>query len=190
MRAMVLVFKPRLTTVAFLLLFFLFPTALAEPYVEITRDGGIFTVITSIEIERSVEKVWPFMWEFRHIKGYADNVERIDSLGGGEDWYDVRYVGDFPLLHAEITNRKWIIDEGKSVGTKLVNFVVKSPLPFAFICAEGFWRLDSLGPNRSRVYFKNVLEVQAAGMEWLYTPIAKRDGRRIMKNFKRYVESR
>ena len=147
---MVLVFKPRLTTVAFLLLLFLFPTALAEPYIEITRD----------------------------------------SLGGGEDWYDVRYVGDFPLLHAEITNRKWIIDEGKSVGTKLVNFVVKSPLPFAFICAEGFWRLDSLGPNRSRVYFKNVLEVQAAGMEWLYTPIAKRDGRRIMKNFKRYVESR
>lgn len=190
MRAMVLVFKPGLTTVAILLSLFSFSAALAESYIEITRDGGNFTIITSIEIERSVEEVWPFMWEFRHIKGYADNVQRVDSLGGGKDWYNVRYVGEFPFLHAEITNRKWIIDEGKSVGTRLVNSLVQSPLPLAFIRAEGFWRLDSLGPNRSRVYFKNVLELRAAGMEWLYTPIAKRDGKRIMKNLKRYVENR
>jgi len=154
------------------------------------RDGNTFTVVTSIEVDRPTSTVWRYLWEFASIEEYIDNCTSIDSLDGGEGWYTVRYSADFPFLHTEITNRKWIIEEERCIGTRTVNCVMKSPLPLEFLGAQGYWKLYAVDEARCRVYFKNVLLVDAAGFEALYTGIARRDAKRIMRNFKRYVESR
>jgi hypothetical protein len=162
----------------------------AKSYIDIERDGNVFKLKAYTDIERSAEYVWPFVWEFRHLKGYIDNVQRIDSVAGGQDWYDVRFTGDFPFVHTEVINHKWIVEEGQSIRVRLVKSVIKSPLPIDILDSESYWRIESLGDNFSRVHFETVVKVYAAGFEVLYTGIARSDGKRIMRNFKRYVESR
>lgn len=164
--------------------------AFAKSYIDTERDGNVFKLKAYTDVERSAEYVWPFVWEFRHLKGYVDNVQRIDSVAGGEDWYDVKFTGDFPFVHTEVTNHKWIVKEGRGVGSRTIKSVIESPLPIEIRSTESIWRIEPLGDNRSRVYFETVVEVYAAGFEALYTGIARADGKRIMKNFKRYVESR
>ncbi|MBN2378930.1 SRPBCC family protein [candidate division WOR-3 bacterium] len=163
--------------------------ALATPKTDVQRDGKVFTLMASMDIERSVEDVWPMLWEFHHLKEYIDNVKSIDSLDGGDNWYKVRYIGDFPFVHIEVTNYKWIMEQGIRVGTKTINHVVESPLPIKVSRTEGCWSLESLGSGRTRLHFLSIVEVDAAGFEGLYTGIAKADGKRILKNFARYVES-
>jgi hypothetical protein len=160
-----------------------------QPNIEIERDGGKFTVECSIVLERSASDVWDYLWEFQFISLYVDNCRSIDSLKGGEDWYHVRYSAEFPFLYTEITNRKYIIEQGTTIGTTSVNSVVDSPFPLAFLGAKGYWKLYPLDDNRCKIYFRNQLEVEAAGFEGLYTGIARRDAKRILKNFKHLVES-
>ena len=162
----------------------------AEPYLDIARDGRVFTLKAYIDVERSADQVWPYLWEFRHMSSYIDDVYRIDSIAGGENWYMVRLVGNFPFVHAEVTNRKWIIEEGRHIGAKATECQLETFLPLKLISSDGYWRIEPLGNSRSRIHYQTVVEVYAAGFEALYTPIAKRDGKRIMKSFKRYVESR
>lgn len=163
---------------------------MAEPYVEITRDGRVFTLKSYIDVERSAEQVWPYLWEFRHMEHYIDDVEEIDSVDGGEDWYSVRLTGTFPLVRAEVFNRKWIIEEGVSIGAESTTCNLETNLPIQLLGSQGYWRLQPLSGSGCRVHYITVVEVYAAGFEGLYTGIARKDGRRILTNFKRYVESR
>lgn len=162
----------------------------AEPYIDITRDGRVFTLKAYIDVERSAAQVWPYLWEFRHMKHYIDDVDRIDSLSGGKDWYMVLLAGDFPFVRAEVCNRKWIIEQGKSIGAKATECNLETALPLKLISSEGYWRLEPLTASSCRVHYRTIVEVYAAGFEGLYTGIARNDGKRILKNFKRYVESR
>lgn len=164
--------------------------AAAEPYIDITREDKVFTLNAYVDIERSAAQVWPYLWEFRHMKYYIDDLDRIDSLGGGKDWYMVRLAGNFPFVRAEICNRKWIIEPGKRIGAKATECNLETVLPLKLISSEGYWRLEPLNESRCRVYYRTIVEVYAAGFEGLYTGIARNDGKRILKNFKRYVESR
>lgn len=179
-----------ITTLTLVFLLSLRVSASAEPYIDITRDGTVFTLKAYVDVERSADQVWPYLWEFRYMKYYIDDVDRIDSLDGGEDWYMVRLAGSFPFVRAEVCNRKWIIEQGRHIGAKSTECNLETFLPLDLIRSEGYWRLEPLGDSRCRVHYGTVVEVYAAGFEGLYTGIAKRDGKRIMKNFKRYVESR
>ncbi len=163
-------------------------SAAQQPVVEILRDGKKFTVKAWVDIERSVEHTWPYIWEFKYVHRYVDNVKEVDSLRGGEGWYELTYKGDFPFLHLENTYHKWVIEKGKKIGNKSVNCAVNSPFPLGLKYAEGFWLLERLSAGRCRLYFEQELEVEAAGLEVLYTGIARNDGRRILSNFKRLAE--
>ena len=99
------------------------------------------------------------------------------------------YKGDFPFVHVENTYHKWIIEKGTMIGNKSIGCIINSPFPLALKRAEGFWKLEKLGAKRCRIYFEQVLEVEAVGLEALYTGIARNDGRRILSNFKRLAES-
>jgi len=179
----------KIATVFVLLGLVLASAAFAESNIYIKRDGNVFTLKAYMDVERSADFTWPYIWEFRHLGGYVDNVQEIDSLDGGQEWYDVKFTGDFPFVHTEVCNHKWIIEEGTSIGVKLIKSLVESPLPIAILASESYWRLESIGANRCRVHYKSIVQVDAAGMEVFFTGIARRDGKRIMKNFKRYVES-
>lgn len=179
-----------MTRVSLIIEILLILGTVGEPHLDITRKGREFTVECWIEVERPAEQVWPLVWEFEHISGYVHNCSSIDSLDGGDGWYNVKYTADFPFLHTEITNHKWIIKKESSIGTRSIKSLVQSPFPLAFLKAEGYWKLYPLAGNRCKVYFKNTLEVDAAGVEVFYTGIARRDGKRILKNFKEYAESR
>lgn len=161
----------------------------ADSNIDVKREGNVFNVHTYIDIERSAEYVWPFVWELRHLKEYLDNVQRIDSVGGGDGWYDVKFTADFPFVHLEVTNHKWIIQQGVSIGSRLVGSKIESPLPIAVSESESYWRIEPLGDSCCRLHFETLVKVHAAGFEALYIGIARRDSKRIMKNFKRYVES-
>jgi len=162
--------------------------SLATPKTEVYRDGKEFTLVASMDIEKASSEIWPKLWEYRHLKNYVDNVNSIDSINGGDNWYKVQYVGDFPFIHVEITNYKWIIQEGVKIGTKTTKHQIDSPLPIKIESTKGFWRLESLSANLTRLHFYSIVVVDAAGFEGLYTGIAKADGKRILKNFARYCE--
>ncbi|MBD3286231.1 hypothetical protein GF359_06825 [candidate division WOR-3 bacterium] len=162
--------------------------SLTAPKAEVYRDGKEFTVIASVDIERCSSEVWPLLWEFKHIKEYVDNLKSIDSLGGGDNWYSVRYIGDFPFLHAEVTNYKWIVEEGVKIGASTTKYIIESPLPIKFESSKCLWRLESLAPDLTRVHFCSNVVVDAGGFEGIYTAIAKTDGKRILRNFARYCE--
>lgn len=176
--------------ILFLLLAGATETKSSQPVVEVTRDGNLFGVKAWIDIERSVEYTWPYIWEFKYVRHYVDNVKEVDSLRGGDGWYDLTYKGDFPFLYIENTYHKWIIEKGKKIGNKSIDCVIKSPFPLALKYAEGFWKLEKLGTKRCRLIFEQSLEVEAAGLEALYTGIARNDGRRILSNFKKLVEAK
>jgi hypothetical protein len=177
-------------TAAILLLCLCALPLFAEPRVDISRDGDLYKLVASVEVERSASRVWNCVWQFKNIKYYLDNVKKIDSLTGGEDWYTVRYTAEFPFLHTEVTFRKWIVEYGRLINTESIDCFVKSPFPIGMKSCEAFWRIDSLGPNRSRLYFEQITEVRADGLEALYMGIARNDGRRILANFKKLAESR
>jgi hypothetical protein len=139
------------------------------------------------DVELSREEVWPYVWEFAHMEGWVDNVE-IDSIDGGPDWYDVKFTGDFPFVHTEVTNHKWIVKKGYTAASRMIASVIESPLPIKIIASENSWSIESWGSSKCRVHYRSTVKVDMAGMEGLYTGIAKRDGRRLMKNFKQYAE--
>ena len=140
------------------------------------------------DIERSAEFVWPYIWDFKHMKGYIDNAV-LDSLNGGDDWYDVKFTGDFTMAHSEVVNHKWIVEHGKKVGTKMISSKIESPLALEVVESLSFWSIKALEAGRCRVYYTSTVKVDMGGMEGLYTGIAKKDSERIMKKFKKYVES-
>lgn len=174
-----------ISIIGFLLLLSL--PVFAESDMIVERDGKLFTLHAYTDIERSAEYVWPYIWEFSHLKGFIDNA-RIDSVAGGEDWYDVKITSSFPLVSLVVYNHKWIMEDGVKVGSKMKKHSIDSPLPLDILESESLWSVEPRGGNRCRIHYESRVKVEMAGMEGLYTGIARRDGKRIMKNFKKYVE--
>jgi hypothetical protein len=165
-----------------------FSPLLGESNVDIKRDGKKFTLHAYADIDKSASYVWPYIWEFKHLEKFVDNAE-VDSIAGGSNWYDVKFTGEFPFVHTEIQNHKWVITEGKSIGSKMTSACIESALPLEIIESVSYWRIEPLSEGKCRVHYKSEVKVDMAGMEGLYTGIAKRDGKRILKNFKSYVEN-
>lgn len=161
----------------------------AGPYVEVSRDGSTITLTSYVDIARSRVEVWPYVWEYRFMHLFLQSYDRIDSLEGGIDWYNVRYVGDFPLFSSLAAYKKQIVEEGFFVTESLYESKIEGPIDIRVLSANSCWRLDSLTCSQTRVFYVNVVEISAAGFEGIYSGVIKGETRKALASLKKLIES-
>jgi ribosome-associated toxin RatA of RatAB toxin-antitoxin module len=117
--------------------------------IESTEAGRFKEGLAIADIDAPVQQVWDVLTDFDNYRFFMPRIDELKVERDGRDFL-VEFDIDTPLVSTRYTNR-YTLDEKKRV-VRIRQ--VKGDLDGSHY----FWRLVSLGPARTRVYYGGVVK--------------------------------